>query len=53
VAVICTTTGGTEQIQACLSVLVNPVELPNNDETRMCPGIYAHSHITSKGVRLY
>jgi len=35
------------------ALMLNPVEPAINDESRMCPGIYADALITSKGVRLY
>jgi len=44
-AVICTTTGRAEQIQAFVCRLINPPELPINDEARN------EAHIASTGVR--
>jgi len=43
-----TTTGGKEQIRASLSHILIPAEMPINDEARMCPGVYADSHIEAK-----
>ena len=48
VVVICTTTGGTEQIWACVSrYVINPPELPMNDKARN------DAHFASTGVWLY
>jgi len=48
-AVICTNTGRTEQIQACVcAVMINPPELPINDEAHTASSLQVCTGISTK-----